>query len=101
MPKYSIPVWQMIVSSFEKKDPNKSVAIKKIVERVDALYPNENVNKSTIRLQTIFHCVNHPGNKNDVSRRYERNPLFFTKGNDFFRLLTEKEKMKFIKTTNN
>ncbi len=99
MSKYSIPVWRMIESSFEKKDPRKFVTIMEIVKRVHALHPKENVNKMTIRLQTIFHCVNHPGRKNDVSRRWERNPLFFSDGENKFRLLTEDEKKKIHKNS--
>ncbi len=96
MPKYSIPVWQMIVSTFEKSEkPDGYVTIREIVERIQDLYPEEKVNKMTIRLQTIFHCVNHPGKKNDVSKRWERNPLFFSDGKGGFRLLTGNEKAKY------
>ncbi len=99
MPKYSIPVWQMIVSALEKHStPGKYVTLEEIRKRVQTLYPNENVNKMTIRLQTIFHCVNHPGRRNDVSKRWERNPLFFSNGKDSFRLLDEKEKRQYKKT---
>lgn len=93
MSKYSVQVWKMVVSTFNKADTY--LTLREIVERVNHLYPNENVKKPTIRLQTIFHCVNHPGNKNDTSKRFERNPLFFTDGKDGFRLLTEAEKRKF------
>jgi hypothetical protein len=48
-----------------------------------------------VRLQIIFHCVNYPGVKHDLSKRYERNPLFFTNGKGGFRLLTDAEKEKF------
>jgi hypothetical protein len=90
---YSIQVWKMIVSVFKKED--KYLTLKDVAKRVHDMYPDENVKKPTIRLQTIFHCVNHPGNKHDSSKRYERNPLFYTDGKEGFRLLTEAEKMKF------
>jgi len=87
----------MIISTFEKNGLQKYASVKDIVTRIHSSYPKENVNKMTIRLQTIFHCVNHPGRKNDVSRRWERNPLFFTDGENKFRLLTEDEKHKYSK----
>jgi hypothetical protein len=93
MSKYSIPVWKMTISVF--KDENSYLTIKEIADKIHKSYPNENVNKMTIRLQTIFHCVNHPGKKNDVAKRWERNPLFFTDGKDGFRLLTDIEKKKY------
>ena len=95
MPKYSVPVWQMIVSTFEKNGPQKYASVKNIVTRVHSSYPKENVNRMTIRLQTIFHCVNHPGRKNDVSKRWERNPLFYTDGKNGFRLLSKIEVSKY------
>ena len=90
---YSTPVWKMIVSVFTKEDDY--LTLKDIATRVHGMYIDENVKKPTIRLQTIFHCVNHPGVKHDVSKRYERNPLFFTDGKEGFRLLTDAEKKKF------
>lgn len=95
MSKYSVQVWKMIESVFKEDD--NYLTLKEISDRIHNLYPNDNVNKMTIRLQTIFHCVNHPGNKNDTSRRYERNPLFFTDGKESFRLLTDAEKKKYKK----
>jgi hypothetical protein len=95
MPKYSVSVWKMLVSVF--KDDDGYLKLGEMADRVHNMYPNENVKKPTIRLQTIFHCVNHPGTKHDVSRRYERNPLFFTDGEKGFRLLTEAEKKKYKK----
>lgn len=89
----------MIVSTFEKsKDPSQYLTMKEISEKVQSLYPDENVNKMTLRLQTIFHCVNHPGRKNDISKRWARNPLFFSDGRDGFRLLDEKEKKQYKKS---
>lgn len=90
---YSVQVWKMVASAFTKEDTY--LTLKEIVDRINRLYPNDNVKKPTIRLQTIFHCVNHPGNKNDTSKRFERNPLFFTDGKEGFRLLTDAEKKKF------
>jgi len=95
MAKYSIPVWRMIVLTFEKNDLKKYVTVKEIVERIRTLHPTENVNKMTIQLQTIFHCVNHPGNKHDISKRFERNPLFYTDGKNGFRLLSKIEVAKY------
>ena len=93
MTKYSIPVWKMVVSTFEKSD--EYVTIKEIVKKIQDQYPSEKVNKMTIRLQTIFHCVNHPGRRNDISKRYVKNPLFFTDDKGGFRLLHEKEKKQY------
>ncbi|EPA06519.1 hypothetical protein BG20_I1687 [Candidatus Nitrosarchaeum limnium BG20] len=53
----------------------------------------------TLRLQTIFHCVNHPGNRHDISKRYERNPCFHTDGKGKFRLLSNSEIKKFKKSS--
>lgn len=98
MSKYSKPVWKMIVETFENTDPSKYVDLTEIASRVKTSFSNDNVNKMTLRLQTIFHCVNHPGNRHDISKRYERNPCFFTDGKGKFRLLTNSEIKKFKKS---
>lgn len=71
------------------------MTINEISEKLGKLYPDQNVKRETIRLQTIFHCVNHSGRKNDSSRRWEKNPLFFNDGRDGFRLLSENERIKY------
>lgn len=92
MGRYSIPVWQMIVKSFKKEKKSKDyLTIPQIREIVISNFATENVNRRTIELQTIFHCVNHSQNKHGGGL-HEKNPLFTTDGKGRFRLLTEKEK---------
>lgn len=95
MPKYSIHVWKMILFVFKNGD---CLSIQEIRERVHQHYSDENVNDVTIRLQTIFHSVNHPARKNDITKRSEKNPLFFYDGKDRFRLLSKKEKTMYKKS---
>ena len=54
MAKYSKPVWQMIVETFENTDPGKYVDLKEIASRIKTEFPSDDVNKMTLRLQTIF-----------------------------------------------
>jgi len=88
----------MIVETFESTEPNKYVDLGEIALRVKKSFSSDDVNKMTLRLQTIFHCVNHPGNRHDISKRCERNPCFHTDGNGKFRLLTDSEIKKFKKS---
>lgn len=89
--KYSIPVWKMIVNSIEQSNKKKEyLTINEIRKLVSINYPKENVNPRTIELQTIFHCINHPGNKHGGGL-HEKNPLFRTDVGKF-KLLTKEER---------
>ncbi|EIJ65759.1 hypothetical protein BD31_I0844 [Candidatus Nitrosopumilus salaria BD31] len=99
MSKYSKPVWQMIVDTFQNNDSQEYADLKEISSRVKIEFPSDDVNKMTLRLQTIFHCVNHPGNRHDASKRFERNPQFHFDGKSGFRLLAPNEIKKYTKSS--
>lgn len=89
---YSIPVWKMIVNSIKQSNRSAEyMTIDEIKKLVKTNYEKEDVKPRTIELQTIFHCVNHQGNKHG-GRLHETNPLFTTDGTGKFRLLKENEK---------
>lgn len=89
----------MIVETFENTEPEKYVDLKEISSRIKTEFSSDDVNKMTLRLQTIFHCVNHPGNRHDISKRFERNPCFHYDGKMGFRLLTKSEIKKYKKSS--
>ena len=101
MGNYSIPVWQMIVKSIPDDGKSKNfLQSSEIQKLVLKRYSNENVNPRTIGLQTIFHCIDHPGNKHGGGLHL-KTPLFTTNGKGGFKLLTEKEKTQFLKKLSN
>ena len=82
----------MIVNSIEKNGKSKEyLSISEIKRLVNITYSEENVNPRTVHLQTIFHCINHPGNKHG-GRLHEKNPLFITNSKGRFKLLAKNEK---------
>lgn len=87
MTKYSIPVWKMIVEAIKKEKKTKDfLTISQIKNLVKTHFDNENVNPRTVELQTVFHCVNHLGNKHGGGL-HEKNPLFEYDNKGKFRLL--------------
>ena len=89
----------MIKETFENNESESYADLKEIASRVKTAFPSDDVNKMTLRLQTIFHCVNHPGNRHDISKRFERNPCFYYDGESGFRLLTKNEIKKYKKSS--
>lgn len=97
MSRYTIPVWRMIVGSLKKSGlEGDFLTNKEIADAVHRYYENEDVKDSTIRLQTIFHCINHPSRFHSAGQVWKTNPLFIMDEYGRFRLLTEEERKEYV-----
>ena len=91
--RYSIYVWQMCIQALEELGGHaRYIPLIDIVQKVHELWPDENVNKGTIRDQTFRHCINcHPTHDEfpDKGKMWKRRKLFVTDGEGNYRFYDE------------
>ena len=95
MVRYCIPVWEMCSKALTDLQGNeKYVPLIDIVHKIHQMYPNENVNETTIRCQIISHCINrHPSHDKfpDKGKKWKKTRLFITDGNGRYRFYNEEK----------
>jgi len=93
MSKYSKPVWQMCKEAAAQLGGKyKWIPLLEIVKQVQKNYPEESVNKGTIRDQIFRHCVNcHPTHDHfpDRGKSWRERKVFVTDGKGNYRLFDE------------
>jgi len=98
MSRYSVPVWNMDFEAMKELGGEKRwVTIPELKRKVKEMYPEENVNDSTINLQVVFHTINHSSRINSPCNQFLNRPLFKYNNNKGFMILSEDEKISFKK----